>query len=178
MHTTDEDLLRYVSDDLPEAQAQAIEAHVQQCASCQGRLQQQAALETFCSDLGAQLQLQHRSASPRPERSALRRSLGRSIASLASLVLIWLPGHGRTPAPFPAARVRILTCDAPALPRPPTPEHDAALLAKNRPPILRQVTSPIMAIHLRTTSLLSSLSNIDAGLGAARTASCAQKRQC
>ena len=38
MHTTDEDLLRYVTDDLALEQAQALEAHVHECAHCQRRL--------------------------------------------------------------------------------------------------------------------------------------------
>ncbi len=56
MHVTDEDLLRYVSDDLSSKQAQALEAHVCECVHCHSRLREQAALEVFCSELREHVQ--------------------------------------------------------------------------------------------------------------------------
>lgn len=56
MHVTDEDLLRYVSDDLSSKQAQALEAHVCECVHCHSRLREQAELEVFCSELSEHVQ--------------------------------------------------------------------------------------------------------------------------
>lgn len=56
MHATDEDLLRYVSDDLSSKQAQAMEEHVCECMHCYSRLREQAELEVFCSELSEQIQ--------------------------------------------------------------------------------------------------------------------------
>ena len=178
MHTTDEDLLRYVTDDLALEQAQALEAHVHECAHCQRRLREHAELEVFCSQLGEQLQPARTQAPPVKEPSG--RGLCWGIASLASVLLCWLPSNGRLPAPSIAAKSR---------PRPPeasAPAHDLHP-AVNAPEhvflptdeTFAAFTRPqAVAMRLSPTPLIPSVGNINAGILSSWNIPCSRGRQC
>ena len=99
MHATDEDLLRYVTDDLPLEQAQALEAHVCECVHCHSRLREQAELEVFCGELGEQL---HPPGAPE-KTLAEAKHFGSSwrLVPVAVALLYLVPGPGSFNLPAP-----------------------------------------------------------------------------
>ena len=179
MHTTDEDLLRYVTDDLALEQAQALEAHVHECAHCQRRLREHAELEVFCSQLGEQLQPARTQAPPVKEPSG--RGLRWGIASLASVLLYWLPSSGRLPAPSIAtkSRPRPPEASAPAheLQRPAgnLPEHVFLLADETFAAFTRPSPQPA-AMRLSPTPLMPSVGNINAGILSSCNIPCSRPR--
>lgn len=125
MHATDEDLLRYVTDDLPLKQAQALEAHVCECVLCHSRLREQAELEVFCSELSEQLQSH---AVPKKTLAGAKHfgSSWRLVpVAVALLYLVPGPGSVNLPAPELVAGASTPATSTPA--RPAVPRSAIAL---------------------------------------------------
>lgn len=109
MHPTDEELFRYVTDDLSSKHAQALEAHVSGCAHCHSRLREQAEIEVFCNELSEQLQLPAVSGKPFAEAKHFGVSRGLVPVAVALLYLIPMPGSVSLPAVEPAAKASTST---------------------------------------------------------------------
>ncbi|MEM7158652.1 MAG: zf-HC2 domain-containing protein [Myxococcota bacterium] len=94
-HPRQEDLAAYVSDTLDPEQAEALEAHVFECALCAQRLADEAELQNLMHEVAAQIELE---AEPvrisAPRRLARRIGMAGGIWAAAAVValMVWPKG--------------------------------------------------------------------------------------